>query len=595
MRTRSTLFLALSVASLAVIGCNGAIGGAGSDNPGSGNSTGNGSAGTGNNGAAGTSAGAAGTTGGGSTTGSAGVGVVPPAPPGSALQWQPVLRLADYEYQNSARDLLGIQANVTLEPDAPSTGGFRIGGPAGDNTVSVYHSAAITLAAQAMTTLSSVETCFGTAATGNAAAQTMCANTIIADLGAKAYRRPLDAMTTAGLTTVYTTLAAKYGFAVGIQSVIEAILQSPNFLYHLELEEYAKGAGKVAVTGYSLASRLSYFIWGSIPDATLISAAANGQLTTASQALTQAQRMVADQRAMPGMRNFYEQWLEILDLPLSKGDNTVTNINYGTLFTPSMQASIRASFDAQLDDAFWGGTDAVKALLTSTNAYVDANTAQLFNVTSTSATVQKVAVDPTQRAGILTHPAIMSIAATDTQSHLIKRGVFFWDKMLCQPLPDPPANVPPFVEPPPGTSLRNQYATFTSNAQTCQPCHAKINPVGDLFESYDTIGRYRTVDDVGQPVVTDAVIVGASDPKLNVDTKDAVAFSANLAANDTTVVNCMVTQFYRYAAHRQEGAADAPSVTTLQSGFNTSGRSVPSLLSQITQSEIFLNRLNAAQ
>jgi hypothetical protein len=589
MRTRSTLFLALSVASLAGIGCNGAIG---EGTGGSGDSTGStGSAGTGSNGSAGTSAGAAGTTGGGGTSsGAAGV----TAPPGSALQWQPVLRLADYEYLNSARDLLGIQANVPLEPDAPSTGGFRIGGPAGDNTVSVYHSAAITLAAQAMPTLASVEKCFGTAATGTAAAQTTCANTIIADLGTKAYRRPLDAMTTAGLTTVYTTIAGKYGFATGVQSVIEAILQSPYFLYHLELEEYAKGAGKVAVTGYSLASRLSYFIWGSIPDTTLISAATNGQLTTAAQALAQAQRMVADQRAMPGMRNFYEQWMQILDLPTSKGDNTVTNINYGTLFTAAMQASIRASFDAQVDAAFWGGGDSVKALLTSTDAYVDANTAQLFNVASTSATVEKVAVDPTQRAGILTHPAIMSIFATDTQSHLIKRGVFFWDKMLCQPLPDPPANVPPFVEPPPGTSLRNQYATFTSNVQTCQPCHAKINPVGDLFESYDTIGRYRTVDDVGQPVVTEATIVEASDPKLDVDTKDAVAFSANLAANDTTVVNCMVTQFYRYVAHRQEAAADAPAIATLQSGFNM-GRSVPSLLTQITQSEVFLNRLNAAQ
>jgi hypothetical protein len=588
MRTRSTLFLALSVASLAGIGCNGAIG-EGAGGSGSGNSTG--AAGTSNNGSGGTSSGAAGTTGGGGTSSGA-AGVVPP--PGSALQWQPVLRLADYEYTNSARDLLGVPVNVTLEPDAPSTGGFRIGGPAGDNTVSVYHSAAITLAAQAITSLATIETCFGTAATGTAAAQTTCANTIIADLGAKAYRRPLDAMTTAGLTTVYTTIAAKYGFSVGIQSVIEAILQSPYFLYHLELEEYAKGAGKVAVTGYSLASRLSYFIWGSIPDTTLIGAAASGQLTTAAQALTQAQRMVADQRAMPGMRNFYQQWLQVLDLPTSKGDNTVTNINYGTIFTPAMQASITASFDAQVDAAFWGGGDSVKALLTSTDAYVDANTAQLFNVASTSSTVQKVAVDPTQRAGILTHPAIMSIFATDTQSHLIKRGVFFWGKLLCQPLPDPPANVPPFVEPPPGTSLRNQYATFTSNVTTCQPCHQKINPVGDLFESYDTIGRYRTVDDVGQPVVTDAVIVGASDPALNVDTKDAVAFSANLAANDKTVVNCMVTQFYRYVAHRQEGAADVPAITTLQSGFNT-GRSVPALLSQITQSEIFLNRLNAAQ
>ena len=588
MRTRSKLSLA-SLCLAALVGCNGSIGdstggsstGTATGGPGAGGSTGTGSGGTGT------------TTGTAGTTGAGGQVVVPP--PGSALQWQAVLRLADYEYLNSASDLLGIAANVPLEPDAPSTGGFRIGGPAGDNTVNVYHSAAISIAAQAITTLAKIEPCFGTAATGTAAAQTMCAGTIVTDLANRAYRRPADAPTLAGLNTVYSTIAAKYGFQTGVQSVIEAILQSPLFLYHLELEEYAKGAGKVAVTGYSLASRLSYFIWGSIPDTTLTMAAAGGQLTTPAQVLAQAQRMVADPRAQPGMRNFYEQWLEILDLPTSKGTNSVTNINYGALFTPAMQASIRASFDAQLDDALWGGGDAVKALLTGSNAYVDANTASLFGTTSTSATMAKVAVDPTQRSGILTHPAIMSIAATDTQSHPIKRGVFFWDKLLCQPLPNPPANVPPFVQPPPGTSLRNQYATFTSNVQTCQPCHAKINPVGFLFESYDTLGRFRTVDDVGQPVVTEATIVEASDPKLNVDTKDAVAFGANLAANDSTVLNCMVTQLYRYAVHRQEGVADAPSITTLASGFDTSGRSVPALLSSITQSEIFLNRLNAAQ
>jgi len=285
--------MALCLAALA--GCNGSIGDGGSSATGSGNTTGttSGNAGsTGTTGSAGNTTGSAGS----GSTGAAGTYVTPP--PGSALQWQAVLRLADYEYLNSARDLLGINANVPLEPDAPSTGGFRIGGPAGDNTVSVYHSAAISLAAQAITTLSTIEPCFGTAATGSAAAQTTCANTIVTDLANKAYRRPADTATIAGLNTVYSTIAAKYGFATGVQSVIETILQSPYFLYHLELEEYAKGSGKVAVTGYSLASRLSYFIWGSIPDAPLLAAAAGGTLTTSAQVLTQAQRRSRKVRKM---------------------------------------------------------------------------------------------------------------------------------------------------------------------------------------------------------------------------------------------------------------------------------------------------------
>jgi hypothetical protein len=89
------------------------------------------------------------------------------------------------------------------------------------------------------------------------------------------------------------------------------------------------------------------------------------------------------------------------------------------------------------------------------------------------------------------------------------------------------------------------------------------------------------------------MVVEASDPAINVDEKNAVTFGANLAANDKTVASCMVTQLYRYAAHRQEATADAAPITTLAGGFDTSGRSVPALLSQITQSEIFLNRLNA--
>jgi len=593
MRARSLLFLYVCVASSAAValaGCNGAIGNQGSTGNGSGNagsgpggpgsSTGNGGSNPGGPGAGG--ANAAGTSG--NPSGAAGMVTLP----GSALVSGPVLRLADYEFMNSLHDILGVTPQVVLEPDAPSTGDFRIGGPVGDNTVSVYHTAAITVAQQAMKVIGTLEPCYATATT--AATQATCASTIASDL---------DAAQLTGLTNVYSMIAGKYGFAPGVQAMIEALVQSPYFLYHLELEEESMGSAastgtKVAVTSYSMASRLSYLLWGTTPDAPLYTAAAAGQLSTAAQIQAQATRMIADPRVIPGMRNFYEQWLKVLDLPLSKVKNPVTNTDYGSLYTSGVQSSLRASFDAQVDDALWGGADAVKALLTGTNAWVDGNIAGIFGVKNvTGTTLQKVAVDPTQRMGIMTHPAIMTVFATDTASHPIKRGVFFWDKFLCQPLPNPPPNVPPFMPPAPGQSLRADFEMMTADPVTCQPCHKRINPVGFLFEHYDSMGYYVSTDSNGQPVNSATTIVGTGDTALDVATPDAVTFAKNLGADDASIASCMVNQVYRYAVHRHEGnSGDDASLAALTTTFNNSGRSMKALLGALTQQEAFLYRLN---
>jgi hypothetical protein len=594
----------LCAASGLAIGCQGSIGGDTNGSTGNGQQgVGTGNGGTGTSGLGTGNAGTTGTTGvstgnGGSSmdsTGTGGMAVV--TLPNSALQSGPLLRLANYEFVNSLHDILGITPDVVLEPDAPSTGDFRIGGPAGDNTVSTYHTAAMTIATQALKTLATIEPCYGTAATAAAAAQTTCASTIVGDLGPKFYRRPLDPTQVTGLTGVYSTIAGKYGFSAGIQALLEALVQSPYFLYHLELEEESQGAGaagmaKVAIGGYSMASRLSYLIWGSTPDAMLMTAAGANQLSTTAQIQAQATRLLADQRVVSGMRNFYEQWLKVLDLPTSKVKNPVTNTDYGTLYSPAVQTSLKASFDAQVDAALWGGGDTIKALLTGTDAYVDGNIAGIYGATGVTGTqLQKITANPAQRAGIITHPAIMSVFATDTASHPIKRGVFFWDKFLCNPLPNPPPDVPAFVPPPPGQSLRADFEIMTAMG-SCPACHSRINPVGFLFEHYDSMGYYVNTDSNGQPVNSAATVFGTADPMLDVATTDAVQFAAHLGADDGKVAACMVNQLYRYAMHRHEFDGDAMSLASLTDGFNKSGRSVKTLLAGITQTEAFLNRVN---
>jgi hypothetical protein len=192
----------------------------------------------------------------------------------------------------------------------------------------------------------------------------------------------------------------------------------------------------------------------------------------------------------------------------------------------------------------------------------------------------------------MTHPAIMSTFATDTSSHPIKRGVFFWGSFLCQPLPNPPPNVPPFVPPTPGQSLRQDFETMTADPVACQPCHKRINPLGFLFEHYDSMGYYTNTDSNGQPVNSVATIVGTGDPMLDLPTNDAIQFTQRLGADDSSVAQCMVNQVYRYAVHRMEANADSGSLMTMTTTFNQSGRSMKALLGSLTQQEAFLYRLN---
>jgi hypothetical protein len=492
-------------------------------------------------------------------------------------------RLSNAEYANTVHDLLGIDVTTPLDPDGAAAG-FNAGIQAGDATVLAYHSAAIEAATQNAALLKLVP-CTQAQITATPAD---CAAKFIDAIGPKAFRRPLDSDTRTGLTALFGTVSAQFGFNGGLQALVEEILQSPYFLYHLELEEQAKGPGKVAVTGYSMASRLSYLIWASMPDDELFSKASAGELSSADQIDGEATRMLADPKAKAGLRNFYEQWLKVRAMPLSKG---------GTFATKFDGPSILASFDAQVDAALWG-KDSLNTLLTGTQAFVNQTTAPLFGITGiTGSALQAVNVDPTQRAGILMHPAIMSTFATDTGSHPIKRGVFVWDQIVCQTLSDPPPNIPTFPGVPPNSSVRQAYEAFTS-PNLCQGCHARINPVGFLFENYDTIGTYRTIDDNGQPVNSDVTVVdaldttGARDPKLNVETPNAVKFAANLAADGSVTTQCLVTQLYRYALKRIENDADQTTISNLASSYTSASQDMSKLIGGLTQTQAFMNRLN---
>jgi Protein of unknown function (DUF1592)/Protein of unknown function (DUF1588)/Protein of unknown function (DUF1595)/Protein of unknown function (DUF1587) len=627
------------------LGCgSGSIGAP--DNGGPGNGTGGsssgdvGAGGSGNGGSAGSSAVVAGTPvdGGVLIDGSFVAYSATPPPSEGAVVGEVITKLTAVEYANTVNDLLGItpiQQTVPLSADS-TAGGFSIGGASTDDTAQAYHDAAIVIAtvatsATGMPNLLKAANCTAPAANAGSAGAA-CAAAFINEFAPLAFRHgPVDAATIAGLNGVYNAVAVTdaAGFSGGMAAVLEEILQSPYFLYHLETEQQALGMYNtpIPVTGYSMANRLSYLLWSSMPDTALFAAAAGNELSTAAQVSAQATRMVQDPKAKIGLRNFYQQWLTALTLPSGKVGNstqilpngslsatslfgTTNGLSLATEFSPALQQAIVESFDMQAEAALWAPTGAMKTLLTGDTVYANSLLAPILGVTVAAGTtaLTPVTVDTTKRSGILSHPLLMATYATTSTSHPIKRGRFVWDQIVCQPLPNPPAGVPAFIPPTAGMSLRQDYELLTSTGPyagktsagqaatgiPCPQCHTRIDPVGFLYESFDTVGALRTIDDYGQPVdMTNNTIAGftGSEAYLNVLMNSSTQLATALANSDLPDA-CITQNFYKFMARRNDAVADFPVEAWLDQTFVATGENLSAVLVGTTQTDVFLQRMN---
>src|SRR5580658_2076526 len=566
------------------------------------------------------------------------VSATPPPSPGAVVN-QSLTKLTAVEYANTVNDLLGVPPSAQSVPlSADSTaGGFAVGGASSDTTADAYHDSAVAIATL-LTSATSLPSLLQGAncappADGMGPSGAACASALIGELAPLAFRHgPVDAATLAGLNDLYTAVATTQGagFSGGTAAVLEEILQSPYFLYHLETEQQALGMYNtpIPVTGYSMANRLSYLLWSSMPDSTLFAAAAGNQLSTADQVAAQATRMVQDPKAKIGLRNFYQQWLTSLSLPSGKVGNSTQILPNGTLsatslfmttnglslateFSPLLQQAIVESFDLQAEAALWSPTNSMKTLLTGETAYANSVLAPILGVTvpAGTTTLTPVTVDTTKRAGILSHPLLMATYATTSTSHPIKRGRFVWDQIVCQPLPDPPPGVPAFIPPTAGMSLRQDYELLTSTGPyagktsagqaatgiPCPQCHTRIDPVGFLYESFDTVGEFRTIDDYGQPVdMTNNTIAGftGSEAYLNVLMSSSTQLATALANSDLPD-ECVTQNFYKFMARRNDAVADFPVETWLDQTFVATGENLSAVLVGTTQTDVFLQRMNS--
>lgn len=520
---------------------------------------------------------------GGPTDGASGPGPDPTAPscakvsPGPA----PLRRLTQTQYDNTVRDLLGDASHPAQAfPPDQRLGDFS------NTAVALtvppllaqgYEGAAEALAARAVAKAGFVP-CDPTKIGEDA-----CAKQLIAQLGKRAYRRPLAQDEADALFALYTTNRTGADFKNGVTAVVEAMLQSAQFLYLPELGAPDRAQdGAVPLTSYEMASRLSYLLWSSMPDDALFAAADANQLVTPEQIATQARRMLADPKAKDALHDFFAQWLKVNDVDAVTKDPTTY-----PEFTPAVRASMHAETLAFVDWVLWGGGDGkVETLLTAPVSFLDANTAKLYGLSGvTSTTPQKTQLDPAQRAGVLTQPSILTALSKPDRSSPVVRGKFVRERLLCQPVAPPPGDLvitPPKITP--GVSTREMFSQH-SKVEPCKSCHTMMDPIGFGFEAFDGIGRFRTTDQ-GKPVDASGTLAYSD---VDGDFVGAVALAKKLAQSQE-VRDCVALEWFRYSVGRGDTPDDACSLATMKSAFSAASFDIRELFVAMTQTYAFRYR-----
>jgi hypothetical protein len=350
---------------------------------------------------------------------------------------------------------------------------------------------------------------------------------------------------------------------LAVKRVVLLVLKSPRFLYR-EID---------GPDAFDVASRLSFGLWDSPPDPALLKAAADGQLDNREQVTRQAERMVGDLRARAKVREFLHQWLKVEHVPdMAKDPSKYPG------FDASVASDLRTSLDLFLDEVVWGAGSDFRQLLLADSIYMNGRLATYYGVElPPDAPFQKVALDPGERAGVLTHPYLLANFAYTSTSSPIHRGVFVARSLLGRSLRPPPEAVSPLApDLHAGLTTRERVALQTS-PNSCVTCHGMINPLGFGLENFDAVGRFRA-DEKGKPIDAN----GFYEPPSGEVTKYSGArqLATILAASEETH-NAFVEQLFHHMVQQPIRAFGPRQLVDLRRSFAEHGFNIRSLLVEI--------------
>ena len=324
--------------------------------------------------------------------------------------------------------------------------------------------------------------------------------------GSLAYRAPVaDAADIARHMALYD-LGAATSDAHGIELALQGMLQSPRFLYRVEVGTgEAVGANAVSLSSFEIAARLSYIFWNTLPDAELTRWAAAGGSMTKDGIVAQLPRVLGDPKGQEIVRSFLEGLIGLPGLPYAVKDPTVYPDWTAVPTLPaSMQGQARAFFDYVLNSQ----DGRLAPLLTSSRVFVNSDLASYYGAAG-QGTLEALDLPPGKASGLLTLPALMTLMAKPDESWPIYRGKFVREALMCEELPPPPPNIPKPPDVQSGVSTRQRLSEHETNP-ACSGCHSLMDPIGFGFENYDGIGRFRTTDG-DQPIDSSGNIAQPSD------------------------------------------------------------------------------------
>jgi hypothetical protein len=477
----------------------------------------------------------------GAPTGNVGVGVSGSSSCSVTSAPAPVQRLTRLEYNNVVRDLFGVEKDytATFSADAKGPAGFSTEGVAQNlalSQVTDYLNAAKAVVADVFAASPNpLLTC----TSGDA-----CAQSIITSLATKAFRGPPPPDEITKLMAVYKSSSSQV-FTDALRLAVRAILVSPRFLFRV-YQLPATGGTLTSLTDYEVASRLSFFLWGSIPDDALLADAGQGRLQQSDVLKGHVLRMLKDPRVAYLSSSFGSEWLQ-----LDRFDSTNLDTTRFPTWNASLKNSMRNETLAFLSHVF-GQDTSVMDFVAGKYAFLDQNLSNHYGIplpAGAGTQMTQVALN-NQRIGILTNASLLALTSVASRTSPVRRGNWLLQQILCSGVGPPPPNVPPLPPPANGATdlqaeslIRQRLAQHIEQGASCAACHNLMDPIGYGYENYDSAGIWRTT-------YVDGVAVDASGQLPTGETFNDFMGLAKIVQSDSRFPSCFTERLASFAEGR---------------------------------------------
>ncbi len=403
-----------------------------------------------------------------------------------------------------------------------------------------------------------------------------CTDEFIERIGKRVLRRPLDTAQVAAYRPLFA-FAQEEGdtFVDGASMVIEAMLQSPHFMYRIELQAEALGPYR-PLDDYEIASRLSYLVWGAPPDDALMAAADAGLLGDPEERLAQVQRLVAAEATRETTRRFVGDWIHLDRLDTSPSP---------------LAADLREEAEAFFESVVWDEARPLSDLLNARYTYASEALATAYGYPDPKPGLQRYELeDIPERAGMITQGAVLSWE--DGHASMVQRGLFVLREVICAQISPPPPGVndtPP--EPEPGKSKRH-YAELRMETSPCNGCHIQIDPIGFALEHYDGDGLWMETDEHGNELRSDGELLTQFHPGIPFDDAREMA---DLLAADARVAECMLLNVAQFSLGRRLAKSDGCTLAAIRDSVSAEGATYQELLEAMVVQPSFAQIRSADQ